>query len=147
MKKQTISKLATLMKVKTQIEKQRYNVVRRRREDALAQADDLKARALAMTPDGVSKASPGDMAQNERYVSRLFTSAQEKRRSADRLESDIATERSRVRDALKRELVSEDLRRQAEARALKARNETEERQRDPSGLIKAHRRPGPAKVL
>ena len=146
MKKQTISKLATLMKVKTQVEKQRYDAVKRRREETLAEAAELKARALAAQPDAVSETSPSDMAHTERYVSRLLTSAQEKRRNAGRLDRDVEAERARVRDALKRELVSENLRRQAEARVLKARNEAEERQRDPSQLLKAHGKPAAAKT-
>lgn len=146
MKKQTISKLATLMKVKTQVEKQRYDAVKRRREETLAEAAELKARALAAKPDTVADASPSDMAHTERYVSHLLTSAQEKRRNAGRLDRDVEAERTRVRDALKRELVSENLRRQAEARILKARNEAEERQRDPSLLLKAHGKPAAAKT-
>jgi len=129
-KQKTISRLVSLMKTKTQLERFNYEEVKQRNLAALQNAATLRKEALTMPEILPSESGAMIFKQHEKHVTRLLETAKLKKQYADSLIDVMGERRQMVKAALQREMALKEMARKLEEERRQSRNKREEAQHE-----------------
>ena len=140
MKQETVRRLVSLMKTKTQLERFNYEEVKHRNQAALQNADALRKEAMATHQIQPSESGAMLYQQHEKHVTRLFANAKSEKQYADSLIDLMGERRVKVKAALQREIALEEVKKRLDNEYRQSRNKREETQHELVRSMKTIRR-------
>jgi len=139
-KQETVHKLASLMKTKTQLERFQYEEVKQHNMSALQEAAKLRGQALTMPQAMPENSGAMVFQQHEKNVTRLLDHAKSKKQYADSLVDLMDERRQMVKAALQREIALEEIANRLKEEQRISRNKREEAQHEHVRSMKTIRR-------
>jgi len=139
MKREVIDKIAAALRAKTQHEQARYGETKRRREEARADAERLRARAATARGPTPHAPSAGALIAQAKFCDQTLGRAKRRAQAASDLAPALEARREKLERALQREVAAESLLATARLAERKHRLELDEQRRDMTLLAERSR--------
>ena len=136
MKRAVLEKIVTALRAKKQNEQMKYGETKRRRDEAIAQAEQLKAQAAKARGYQLPISSAAALLEKEKFCGAVLERAKRRKQAAADLTPAVRARREKLEGALQREIVAEKLLSSARQADRKRRLDLEEQGRDMAMLAR-----------